>query len=75
VHPDFRFGPVVHGAERHDVGVFELSEPCFYLGLGAVGGDDVGDGPVVTVGEQDPFAEQALLKSLTGADVGMPGQA
>jgi len=36
------------------------------LGLRAVGGDHVGDGPVVAVGEQDPFAEQALFQPAAG---------
>ena len=58
VDADFGVGPVVHRAEGDDVGVFHLPETRFDLGLGAVGRDDIGDGPVVAVGEQDPFAEQ-----------------
>jgi hypothetical protein len=29
---------------------------AFFVGLGAVGGDHLGDRPLVVVGEQDPFA-------------------
>jgi hypothetical protein len=43
------------------VRVFELPEAEFGVGLGAVGGDDVGHRPVA-VGEQDPLAEQARLR-------------
>ena len=60
VHPDLGVGPVVHRAERDHVRVFELAEAELGVGLGAVGGDDVGHRPVA-VGEQDPFAEQPLL--------------
>jgi len=38
------------------VGVFELVEAELGVGLGAVGGDHVGDRPVVAVGDQDLFA-------------------
>jgi hypothetical protein len=56
------------------VGVFELPEPEFGFGLRPVGGHDVGDGPAVAVGEQDPLAEQALFEFRAGAGVGAPGQ-
>jgi hypothetical protein len=36
----------VHRGERHHVGVFELAEPELGVGLGAVGGHDLGDRPV-----------------------------
>ena len=36
--------------------VFELAEAGLDVALGAVS-DDVGDRPVVAVGDQDPFAE------------------
>ena len=39
------------------MGVFELAEAEFGFGLGAVAGDDLGDGPVFPVGDQDTFAE------------------
>ena len=57
VHADFLFGPVVHRGEGDQVAVFELPEAFFDVGLGAVGGDDLGGRPVVAVGEQDSFAE------------------
>jgi hypothetical protein len=57
------------------VGVFELPEPELDLGLGAVGGHDVGGWPVVTVGEQDPLAEQPAFQAVAGAGVASPGQA
>jgi uncharacterized protein (DUF433 family) len=47
VDPDLVVGEVEHGGERHDFGVFELPERRFDVGLGSVGGNDVGDGPVV----------------------------
>ena len=52
VHADIVFGPVVHGRERNDMGVFELPEAVLRIGLGPVGGDDVGDRPVVVGGDQ-----------------------
>ena len=63
VDADVVVGPVVHGAERDDVGVFELAEAELGVGLGAVAGHDVGDGPVVVVGDEDPFAEQFVLQA------------
>jgi len=74
VDTDLLVGPVVHRAERHHVGVFELPEPGLDFGLGSVGGDHVGDRPGAAVGEQDPFAEQALFEGGAGAGVGAPGQ-
>jgi RimJ/RimL family protein N-acetyltransferase len=42
--------------------------------LRAVGGDHLGGGPVVAVGEQDPLAEVLGLQGLAGLVVGVPGQ-
>jgi hypothetical protein len=46
------------------VRILGLAEPGFELFLGAVGVDDLGEGPVVVVGDQDPFAEDLLLEGL-----------
>jgi hypothetical protein len=62
---------VVHRVKRDHVGVFELAEAEFGVGLGAVGGHDVGYRPVA-VGEQDAFAERPRLKPGTGARVAAP---
>jgi hypothetical protein len=62
VHDDVVFGPVEHRGERDLVGVFDLPEPELNLWLGAVAGDDVGDGPMLVVGEQDPFAEYLVFQ-------------
>ena len=48
------------------MGVFELAEAGFGVGLGAVGGDDLGGGPVVAVGEQDPLAEDLVFQAPGG---------
>ena len=72
--PDLGVGPVPHRGERDDVGVFELAEPCFGVGLGPVAGDDVGDWPVVAVGDQDPFAEQLGLQRFAGGGIDGEGQ-
>ena len=74
MHADLLVGPVVHGAERHDLGIFELAEPELGVGLRPVGGYHVGDTPLVAVGEQDSFAEQAVLQPGAGAGVGAKGQ-
>ena len=66
VHPDLLLGPVEHRGERDHVAVFELAEAGFGVGLGAVGGDHLGYGPVVAVGEQDPFAEDLRLPAPGG---------
>ena len=73
VDPNLGVGPVVHGAERDEVGIFDLAEAEFDFGLRAVSGDDIRDGPVA-VGEQDPFAEQALLQAFRALGVGVPGE-
>src|SRR6266536_3596613 len=75
VDADLLVGPVVHGAKRHHLGVLELAEPGFDLGLGAVGGHHLGGGPLVAVGEQDPLAEDAALQAPAGRLVGVPRQA
>ena len=69
VHADFLLGPVEHRGERHDVAVFELAEAGFGVGLGAVGGDHLGHGPVVAVGEQDPLAEDLGFQGVAGLAV------
>ena len=71
---DLVVGPVKHRRERDDVGVFELAEGGFDVGLGPVGGDDVGGCPVVTVGEQDALAEDLVLELSAGRRVGPPRQ-
>jgi hypothetical protein len=57
VDADVVVGRVVHGAEGDHVGVFELAEGEFGLGLAAVAGHHVGDRPVLAVGDQDTLAE------------------
>ena len=74
VDADLRVGVVVHGAEGDHVGVFELAEPELGLGLGAVAGDDFGDGPVVAVGDEEPFAEDAVFQGGAGGVVDLPVQ-
>ena len=64
VDADVVVGPVVHWGEGHQVGVFELAESELGLGLGTVAGDDLGDWPVVAVGDQHSFAEHLLLEHL-----------
>ena len=51
-------------------GSLSLAEAELGLGLGAVAGDDLGDGPVVVVGDQDVFAEDLVFQR--GA--GVPGR-
>ena len=76
VDADLLVGPVVHRAENDTTwGSLSLPEAGFDLGLGAVGGHDVGDGPGVAVGEQDPFAEQAFFQRLRGRWCRWRGQA
>jgi len=65
----------VHRGEGDEVAVFELPEAGFNVGLGAVGGHDLGEGPLVAVGEQDPFAEVLVLQLAQRGLVGAPGQA
>ena len=67
MYPDFVVGPVVHRAEGDHVRVFELAEAGFGFGLGSVGGDDVGDGPGVAVGEQDPLPNSCCSSAVRAA--------
>ena len=48
------------------MGVFELPEGVLDVGLGPVGGDDLGGCPVGLVGDQDAFAENAFLQACPG---------
>src|ERR1019366_2607543 len=66
VYADVVIGPVVHGRERDGVGVFELAE----AGLGV----DVGDGPVLAVGDEDPFAEDLGFQRVAGDLVDLDGE-
>src|SRR5680860_998209 len=75
VYADVVFGPVEHRGVGDDVGVFHLPERAFGFGLGAVAGDDVGNGPVVVVGDDDVFAEDLGLQLGVGGGVDIPGEA
>jgi len=75
VDADVVLGPVMHRAERHDVGVFHLAKGEFGLGLRPVPGDDLGDGPVVVIGDQDVLAGDLLFERGTGLLVDVPGKA
>src|ERR1035441_6552587 len=75
VDADVRLGPVVHGAEGDDVGVFELAEGELGFGLGPVGGDDLGGGPVIVIGDQHVLAEELLFQGRAGSLVDAPGEA
>ena len=55
--------------------VLQLAEVAFGVGLGAIGGDHFGAGPVVAVGEEDPFAEDTPLRGPRGPARRVPGQA
>ena len=74
VHADVVVGPVLHRGERHDVRVFELAEGELGVGLGAVGGDDIGDRPVVAVGDEHALAEDLVFQRAAGVGVDVPGQ-
>jgi hypothetical protein len=56
------------------VRIFELTETELGVGLRAVRGDHIGDGPVVVVGDQDPFAEDLVFQGGPGVFVDVPGQ-
>ena len=55
-------------------GVFELAEGELGLGLGAVAGHDLGDRPVVAVGDQDTFAEDLGFQVVAGRFVDVVGE-
>ena len=57
VDADVVLGPVEHPGERDHARVFELPEGELGLGLGPVGGDDLGGGPAVVPGDEDVLAE------------------
>ena len=75
VDADVVLGPVEHRAEGGYAGVFHLPEGGLGLGLGPVGGDDLGGGPVVVVGDQDVLAEDLFFQGGAGAGVDVPGEA
>ena len=62
VHADLVVGEVADRGERHHVRVLGLAEPGFEVLLGPVGVDDLLEGPVVVVGDQDPLTEDLLLQ-------------
>jgi hypothetical protein len=69
VDADLGLGPVEHRGGSDEMEVFELAEAGLDVALGAVGGDDVGDRPVVAVGDQDPFAEDLGFQGVLGGGV------
>ena len=75
VDADVVLGPVMHGRERHDAGVFHLAEGELGFGLGPVPGHDPGHGPVVVIGDQDVLAEEFFFQRGPGVRVDAPGQA
>ena len=74
VDADVVLGPVEHRAEGGDAGVFHLPEGGLGLGLGPVGGDDLGGRPVVVVGDQDVLAEDLFFQGGAGGRVDVPGE-
>ena len=56
------------------MGVFELPEAELDVGLGPVGGDHIGYGPVFAVGDQDPFAEDLVFQGGPGPGVDDDGE-
>jgi hypothetical protein len=75
VNADVVLGPVMHGRERHDAGVFHLPEGELGLGLGPVPGHDLGHGPAVVADDQDVLAEEFFFQRGPGVRVDAPGQA
>ena len=67
VHPDLGVGPVVHRGERYDLWVFELPEPGFGVGLGAVAGDYLGYRPSV---RQTAFSAAITKHTRSGPRLG-----
>ncbi len=74
VDADVVLGPVEHWAEGGGARVFHLPEGGLGLGLGPVGGDDLGGGPVVVVGDQDVLAEDLFFQGGAGGGVDVPGE-
>src|SRR5712691_12175799 len=68
-------GPVEHRAEGGGARVFHLPEGGLGLGLGPVGGDDLGGGPVVVVCDEDVLAEDLFFQGGAGGGVDVPGEA
>ena len=62
------------GLKEATRGSFILPEGGFGLGLGPVGGDDLGGGPVVVVGDQDVLAEDLFFQGGAGAGVDVQGE-
>jgi len=74
VGADVVLSPVVHGREGDHVRVLELADGEFGLGLGAVGGDDLGGRPVVVIGDEHVLAEEFPFQGGPGG-VDAPGKA
>src|SRR5262249_49423521 len=75
VDSDVVVGEVVHGGEGDHVWVFHLPEGELGLGLGAVAGHDLGDRPVVVVGDEHVLTEDLGFECGAGGGVHLPGQA
>jgi hypothetical protein len=75
MHANVVVSPVMHRTERHGVRVFQLAEVELHFGLGTISSDDVSDGPVVVVGDEDPLAEDLVLQCCVCAGVDSEGQA
>jgi hypothetical protein len=52
--------------------VLQLAATGFGAGRGAVGGDHVGHGPIVAIGEQDPLSEDLCFRRPVGLAADLP---
>ena len=74
VHSDLLVGPVEHRGERNNLAILHLAEVGLDGALGPVGSDDVGDWPLVVVGEEDPLAEELVFEFLPGLGIDVEGE-
>src|SRR5258708_17052492 len=72
VDADVVLGPVEHRAEGGDAGVFHLPEGGLGLGLGPVGGDDLGGRPVVVVCDHDLLADDLFFQAAAAPRADVP---
>jgi hypothetical protein len=54
--------------------ILHLAEVGLDGALGPVGSDDVGDWPLVVVGEEDPLAEELVFEFLPGLGIDFEGE-
>ena len=72
MHLDLLVRPVVLGMDAVVIRILEVFKDPLHIALAMVGGDNLGIGPVISAGNQDPLAKEILRGPPVGILVDLP---